>query len=197
MSRISLNMEILTTKHFNIYYRPHHHAHPYSISYPKVHKPNNPGRPIISGCDSPTDRLFSFINTYLKPLCNSLPSYIKDANHFLQTIFNLPMQLPPNTILATIDVKSLYTNIGHDEGIHATVEALDTTLQSHTPISRTYTQRKLFHIQRSTVLTETWHCHGHQNGTLICKYLHGRIREITSFICTRTSHTPPVEMIHR
>ncbi len=39
MSRISLNMETLTTKHLNIYYRPHHHVHPYSTSYPKSTNP--------------------------------------------------------------------------------------------------------------------------------------------------------------
>ena len=81
---------------------------------PKIHKPGNPGRPIISGCDSPTDRLSSFVDFHLKPLCSSLPSYIKDTNHFLQTIFNLETPLPPNTIIATIDVKSLYTNIPHN-----------------------------------------------------------------------------------
>ena len=92
---------------------------------PKIHKPGNPGRPIISGCDSPTDRLSSFIDFHLKPLCNTLPSYIKDTNHFLQTIFDLDTPLPPNTIVATIDVKSLYTNIPHTEGINAVLEALD------------------------------------------------------------------------
>ena len=92
---------------------------------PKIHKPGNPGRPIISGCDSPTDRLSSFIDFHLKPLCNTLPSYIKDTNHFLQTIFDLDTPLPPDTIVATIDVKSLYTNIPHPEGINAVLEALD------------------------------------------------------------------------
>ena len=48
-----------------------------------------------------------------------------DTNHFLQTIFNLDTPLPPNTIIATIDVKSLYTNIPHAEGINAVLEALD------------------------------------------------------------------------
>ena len=92
---------------------------------PKIHKPGNPGRPIISGCDSPTDRLSSFIDHHLKPFCSSLPSYIKDTNHFLQTIFNIATPLPPNTIISTIDVKSLYTNIPHNEGIKAVLETLD------------------------------------------------------------------------
>ena len=91
----------------------------------KIHKPGNPGRPIILGCDSPTHRLSSFIDFHLKPLCRSLPSYIKDTNHFLQTIFNLDTPLPPNTIIATIDVKLLYTNIPHAEGINAVLEAFN------------------------------------------------------------------------
>ena len=35
MSKIFSNLETLTTKHCNIYYHPHHHIHPFSISYPK------------------------------------------------------------------------------------------------------------------------------------------------------------------
>ena len=31
--------------------------------------------------------------------------------------------IPPNSLLATIDVKSLYTNIPHDEGIKACSQA--------------------------------------------------------------------------
>jgi hypothetical protein len=72
-----------------------------------------------------------------------MQSYIKDTNHFLQTIFNITTPLPPHTILATIDVKSLYTNIPHDEGIRATLE----TPQSNTSIHDTHPKRKLFHIQ--------------------------------------------------
>ena len=117
---------------------------------PKIHKPNNPGRPIISGCDSPTDRLSSFIDTHLKPLCSSLPSYIKDTNHFLQTIFNITTPLPPNTILATIDVKSLYTNIPHDEGIRATLEAL------YTKHGRMWPLRKVIHQFLIHILKENY-----------------------------------------
>ena len=119
---------------------------------PKIHKPNNPGRPIISGCDSPADRLSSFIDTHLKPLCSSLPSYIKDTNHFLQTIFNITTPLPPNTILATIDVKSLYTNIPHDEGIRATLEALDTKHGCMWPFRKVIHQF-LIHILKENYFT--------------------------------------------
>ena len=117
---------------------------------PKIHKPGNPGRPIISGCDSPTDRLSSFIDSHIKPLCSSLPSYIKDTNNFLQTIFNIHTPLPPNTIIATIDVKSLYTNISHNEGINAILEALDTTHGRMWPL------RKVIHQFLEYILKENY-----------------------------------------
>jgi hypothetical protein len=43
---------------------------------PKIHKPGNPDRPIISGCDSPTDRLSSFIDFHLKPVMDITQSTV-------------------------------------------------------------------------------------------------------------------------
>ena len=91
---------------------------------PKIHKPNIPGRPIISGCGSPTDNLSAFVDYHIKPLVKSLPAYIKDTNHFLNLIFSIPTPLPKDTLLATIDVKSLYTNIPIDEGVSASLDGL-------------------------------------------------------------------------
>jgi hypothetical protein len=91
---------------------------------PKIHKPNIPGRPIISGCDSPTEKLSTFIDHYLKQLVPFIPSYIKDTTHFLRMVFDIPTPLPPNSLLVTIDVVSLYTNIPQDEGIRTTLKAL-------------------------------------------------------------------------
>ena len=50
---------------------------------PKIHKPSVPGRPTIFGCDSLTSRLSIFLDYYLKPIVSTLPSFIKDTNHFL------------------------------------------------------------------------------------------------------------------
>lgn len=99
---------------------------------PKIHKPTIPGRPIISGCDSPTEKLSIFVDHYLKTLVPLTPSYIKDTNHFLQQVFTLPTPLPHNT-LVTLDVVSLYTNIPHEEGIAASLEALSTLPPGSTP----------------------------------------------------------------
>jgi hypothetical protein len=43
MSRISSNLETLTTKHSNIYYHPHHHTYPSFISYQKYTSPITQG----------------------------------------------------------------------------------------------------------------------------------------------------------
>ena len=105
---------------------------------PKIHKPNNPPRPIISGCDGPTDNLSRYITTILNPLAQIQPSYLIGTKHFLQLIEALP-KAQENTILVTADVTSLYTNIPHEEGINAaiqTIEAHRDLLPPHTPNSK-------------------------------------------------------------
>ena len=77
---------------------------------PKIHKQGNPGRPIISSNGHPTERISEFVDYHLKPLVQTLPSYIKDTTHFLLQLQNLG-PLPENAILVTLDVSSFYTNI--------------------------------------------------------------------------------------
>ena len=103
---------------------------------PKIHKENNPGRPIVSGCACPTVEISKFLDIHLRPLVEDLPSYIQDTTHFLnhiQTINTQLAPLSPRAILVTADVSSLYTNIPHDEGIIATKNALNK--QAHQPKS--------------------------------------------------------------
>ena len=46
---------------------------------PKIHKAGNPGRPIVSGNGSPTERISEFVDSYLNPLVSHIPSYIQDT----------------------------------------------------------------------------------------------------------------------
>ena len=92
---------------------------------PKIHKPNNPPRPIISGCDSPTDRISNYLTNIFQPIAASQPTYLKDTKHLLQLLRDLP-PLTHDTILVTADVSSLYTNIPHDKGIEVALRALET-----------------------------------------------------------------------
>ena len=98
---------------------------PFFYFLPKIHKQNNPPRPIISGCDSPTDRLSKYLTSILNPIAQAQPSYLKDTKHLLQIIQNHP-PLPSNTFLVTADVSSLYTNIPHEEGMDIILNSLNT-----------------------------------------------------------------------
>jgi len=93
---------------------------------PKIHKdkkvwpiPNimPPGRPIVSDCNSESERVAMFIDAFIKTKANKHPSYIKNTYDFLDKITD--MELSPESLLITLDVESMYTNINHDEGIQA------------------------------------------------------------------------------
>ena len=101
---------------------------------PKIHKPGNPGRPIISSCGAPTERISEYVDFHLQPLVRQIPSYLRDTKDFLQKITNLGRP-PQECILLTLDVSSLYTNIPHEEGKQACKHALNRRLQNNPPPS--------------------------------------------------------------
>ena len=41
---------------------------PSLYTFTKIHKPNPAGRPIVSGCDGPFEQIYSFLDTFLKPI---------------------------------------------------------------------------------------------------------------------------------
>ena len=62
----------------------------------KIHKPNNPGRPIISACSCPTEPISSFLDKKMAPIVKSLPTYIKDTNHALNILKQFSYTAIPN-----------------------------------------------------------------------------------------------------
>ena len=74
----------------------------------KIHKPNPVGRPIISGCDSPTERISSFVDYLLQPIAKVQESYLKkDTTNFLNFIEK--MKVAKGTMLVSMDVtKPIY-----------------------------------------------------------------------------------------
>ena len=85
---------------------------------PKIHKPNNPGRPIVSACSCPTELISSYLDKVMTPIVKSLPSYIKDSNHALEISRNFNFS-GENKIIFTMDITSLYTVIPNNEGLQA------------------------------------------------------------------------------
>ena len=70
--------------------------------------------------------LSGWVDIQLQPLVKNLPSYLKDDNHLLRKIdeINKNHTLPRDALLVTWDVRSLYTNIPHKEGLEALKKTL-------------------------------------------------------------------------
>jgi hypothetical protein len=88
---------------------------------PKIHKVNNPGRPIVSACSCPTTLISQFLDALFQPLVTELPTYVKDTNDALRLFndFTFPDDNIDNRRLFTMDITALYTNIPHNEGLQA------------------------------------------------------------------------------
>ena len=84
----------------------------------KIHKPNNPGRPIVSRCSCPTELASSYLDKVMTPIVKSLLSYIKDSNHALG-IFRTFNFSGENKIILTMDITSLLTVVPNNEGLQA------------------------------------------------------------------------------
>ena len=84
---------------------------------PKIHKENNPGRPVINSINCHASEIPRFVDHYLQPVVKEIPSYIEDTNDFVKKIKNLTV--PKDSILVTMDVESLCTSIPNHEGIAA------------------------------------------------------------------------------
>jgi len=86
---------------------------------PKIHKEGIPGRPVVSNVQCPTVNISQLISEYLRSTIKKFPSYLKDTNHLHRTIEEVEFPPEAEVLLFTLDVKSLYTNIPHKEGLKA------------------------------------------------------------------------------
>ena len=92
---------------------------------PKIHKRLSevPGRPVISNCGAPTEKVSEFLDFHLKSIMQERASYMKDTTDFHDKIKNL--RVPEDAFLVTADVMGLYPNIPHEAGLKLLKEALD------------------------------------------------------------------------
>lgn len=97
---------------------------------PKIHKPVSTwpepnimphGRPVVSDCNSESNRIAQYITQFLKPISNKHPAYLKDTYDFVHKIRD--KQIPKTAILVTGDVTSLYTNMNIDRMLQVTKSA--------------------------------------------------------------------------
>ena len=98
----------------------------------KIHKAKPVGRPIISGCGGPTERISSFVDSLLQPIAKQQTSYLKDTTDFINFLENT--KVTENAILVSMDVTSLYTNIPQEEGITTVCNAYERFHSNKPPI---------------------------------------------------------------
>jgi hypothetical protein len=102
---------------------------------PKIHKPDIPGRPIISNQNCPTEHISHFLSDLLLPIVSSQPSYIQDTTDFLAKISNFKFDTPHDQAIFTMDVQSLYTVIPNDAGLKALEHFLNKRSSKNPPTS--------------------------------------------------------------
>ena len=78
---------------------------------PKIRKRLSafPGKPVISNCGTPTEKVSEYLDHILKCIIQESWSYVKDSGDFLKKIKNVG----EGTILVTADVVGLYPNLPH------------------------------------------------------------------------------------
>ena len=117
---------------------------------PKVRKEDMPGRPVVSSVSSPAEKASAFVDKFLEPIAQELPSYIQDTTHFLQKIDEVG-EISEDTYMVIIDVKSLHTNIDNDEGLQAVEEELEKGSVKTTPSFTIAMLMKLILISNNVV----------------------------------------------
>ena len=91
--------------------RPNPPRIPVFYTLTKIHKLTPVGRPILSGCDGPTEKLSSFTDRILQPIAKQQRSYLKDTTDFINFIERT--KVPKGIFLVSMDVTSLNTQTYH------------------------------------------------------------------------------------
>ena len=85
---------------------------------PNIHKRFSfaPGRPVISNCGTPTEKVSEYLDHILKAVMQESWSCIRDFEHFFKKLKHLG-QIPDGAVLVTADVVGLYPSISHKAGL--------------------------------------------------------------------------------
>ena len=99
---------------------------------PKIHKPDNPLRPIVSSCGSVTYGVAKELAKILKPLVGKLPHHITSTQDFVEQAKQI--KLEPGECLSSYDVSALFTSVPIDPALTIIKDLLDkdTTLKERT-----------------------------------------------------------------
>ena len=101
---------------------------------PKIYKPSNPGRPIVSAVLFPSSQIATFLDSILTHIVHSLPTFVKDSSDALRIFYQFRFT-SENYFLFTMDVKSLHNVIPNADGLSAVKHFLDQCTTKDPPTS--------------------------------------------------------------
>ena len=87
------------------------------------------------------DRISSFVDYLLQPIAKAQQSCLKDTTDFINFIEKTKVE--ENTVLVSMDVTSLYTNIPQEEGITTVCNAYETFYKDNPPIPTRFIREML------------------------------------------------------
>ena len=92
---------------------------------PKIQKRLSavPGRPVISNCGTPKEKVSEYLDHIVKPIMLESCSYVKGCGDFLKKFKNIG-KISEGAILVTGDVAGLYPSISRGAGLEALKENL-------------------------------------------------------------------------
>ncbi|CAJ0940184.1 unnamed protein product [Ranitomeya imitator] len=119
----ALSMGIIDVK-LAKFLKVEHPVVPILYTLPKIHKDlrRPPGRPIVSGRGSLSNKVAIFLDRLLRDFAVSTPSYVRDTSDFIKSLEGI--HVVESTWLVSFDVSSLYTSIEHTRGLYAVSVAL-------------------------------------------------------------------------
>ena len=83
-----------------------------------------PGRPVISNCGTPTEKVSEFLDHLLKAVMRQSGIYIKDSGDFIKELKEIK-EVANDAIMVTADVFGLYPIIRHDVRLGTLRKTLD------------------------------------------------------------------------
>ena len=114
----------------------------------KIHKPTPVGRPIVSGCDGPTEKLSSFVDKLLQAIVQQSP-------RGRRTCFN-----------GRNEPLYKYTSrVGNTHGMQSIRNILHKQTSYPYTITKANSWRKLIPVLWKNYLQNTWYSHRHENGS--------------------------------
>ena len=107
---------------------------PRMFGQPKIHKPGLPMRPIVSARDTIFSELTREAARIITPLVGKSPHHLRDSVDLKDKLKD--KIIPPDFVLVSFDLVSMFTNIPQADAINIVEEKLthDATLHERTPI---------------------------------------------------------------